>query len=119
MPYLRTLTADPRTWKELGWLGLTSIVGFGGGLVVTLAVGLVVVYVSVPLWYWAVSHPVTGYGVTELGPVTIDTLGKALVAAAVGLALIPVVLLLTRSFAKAHAGLAARILASERHGEQR
>ena len=31
-PLLKTVSSDPQTWKDLGWLGLTSIVGFTLGL---------------------------------------------------------------------------------------
>lgn len=112
-PNLKTLTADPQTWKEMAWLGVNSLVGFGGGLAVTTAAGLVVTYVSMPLWFWAVSHPHTEYGVTAFGPLTIDTLGEALLAPVVGFALTPLVLLLARLFAKAHARLATRMLSSQ------
>src|SRR3954452_13559828 len=31
IPYLRTLSSDPQTWKNMVWLGITTIVGFAGG----------------------------------------------------------------------------------------
>ena len=49
-------------------------------------------------------------GVTNLGFLTVDTLREAGIAAAIGLALIPLVLLLARCCAAAHAGLAVRML---------
>ena len=108
--YLRTLSSDPQTWKDMAWLGVTSIIGFAGGLAVITAAGLVAGYVSMPLWYWAVSHPHQEYGVTNLGFLTVDTLGEAGIAAALGLLLIPFVLLLARWCAATHAGLAVRML---------
>jgi hypothetical protein len=110
MPWLRTLTSDPQTWRDLAWLAVTSIVGFAWGLAVLTAAGLVVAYVSMPIWYWAVDHPGTEYGVTNLGFVTIDTLGEAAVAAVLGLALIPLVLLFARWCAATHSALAVRLL---------
>jgi hypothetical protein len=109
--YLRMLGSDPRTWKDMAWLGVTSIIGFAGGLAVIAAAGLAVTYVSMPLWYWAVSHPHREYGVTNLGFLTVDTLGDAAIAAAIGLVLIPFVLLLARWCAATHAALAVRMLA--------
>jgi len=113
MPYLRTLSSDPQTWKDMAWLGVTSIVGFAGGLAVITAAGLAAAYASMPLWYWAVSHPHRQYGVTNLAFFTVDTLGEAVITAAIGLVLIPLVLLLARWFAATHAGLAVRMLASD------
>ena len=89
IPYLRTLSSDPQTWKDMAWLGVTSIVGFAGGLAVITAAGLAATYVSMPLWYWAASHPRQEYGVTNLGFLTVDTLGEAGIAAAIGLAAHP------------------------------
>jgi hypothetical protein len=113
IPYLRTLSSDPQTWKDMAWLGVTSIVGFAGGLVVITAAGLAATYVSMPLWYWTASHPHLEYGGTNLGFLTVDTLGKAGIAAAIGLALIPIVLLLARRCAATHAALAVRMLARD------
>ena len=111
--YLKTLSSDRQTWKDMAWLGVTSIVGFASGLAVITAAGLAAAYVSMPLWYWAVSHPHNQYGVTNLGFFTVDTLGEAVIMAAIGLVLIPLVLLLARWCAATHAGLAVRMLASD------
>jgi hypothetical protein len=116
MPYLRTLSSDPQTWKDMAWLGVTSIIGFASGLAVITAGGLAAAYVSMPLRYWGVSHPHREYGVTNLGFFTVDTLGEALITAAIGLTLIPLVLLLARWCARTHAGLAVRMLASDSEG---
>jgi hypothetical protein len=110
MAYVRTLGSDPQTWRDLAWTGVTSVVGFAWGLAVLTAAGLVVAYVSMPAWYWAVEEPRTEYGVTNLGLVTVDTLGDAAIASVLGLALVPVVLLLGRWCARTHAGLAVRLL---------
>jgi Putative sensor len=111
--YLRTLSSDPQTWKDMAWLAVTSIIGFAGGLAVITAAGLAATYVSMPLWYWAASHPHQEYGVTNLGFLTVDTPYDAGISAAIGLLLIPLVLLLARWCAAAHAGLAVRMLASD------
>ena len=109
-PYLKTLSSDPQTWKDMAWLAMNSVVGFVSGLAVVTAAGLVVTYVTMPAWYWAVSHPHSEYGVTNLGLVTVDTLGKAAAASVAGLVMIPFVLLLARGCAAMHAGLAVRLL---------
>jgi hypothetical protein len=113
IPYLRTLSSDPQTWKDMAWLGMTSIIGFAGGLAVITTAGLAVTYVSMPLWYWTASHPDQEYAATNLGFPTVDTLGEASIAAALGLLLIPCVLLLARWCAATHAGLAVRMLARD------
>jgi hypothetical protein len=110
MPYVRTLSSDPQTWRDLAWLAVTSVAGFAGGLVVTTAAGLVTAYVSMPFWYWAVTDPHTEHGLTNVGRFTVDTLGEAATMTAIGMVLIPVVLLLARMFATKHAGLAVRLL---------
>jgi hypothetical protein len=89
---------------------VTSVAGFVPGLVVITAAGLCVAYLSMPLWYWAVSHPGTEYGLTNFGPFTVDTAGEAAIASVLGLALVPLVLLLARRFAAGHAALAVRLL---------
>jgi hypothetical protein len=116
MPYLRTLSSDPQTWRDMAWLAVTSIIGFAGGLAVITATGLAAAYASMPLWYWTVSHPQSAYGITNLGVFTVDTLGEAVITAAIGLLLIPLVLLLARWCATTHAGLAVRMLASVHPG---
>ena len=63
-----------------------------------------------PIWYWAISDPDAHYALTNLGLFTVDTLGEAMAVTAIGLALIPVALLVARGCATTHAGLAARIL---------
>ena len=110
MPLLKTITTDPQTWKDMAWLAVTSIAGFTLGLAALTAAGIVLAYLSMPIWYWAIADPLDLYGLTNLGVVTIDTLGEALAMTAIGLALTPLVLLLARGCASAHAALAARIL---------
>lgn len=110
VPLVRTLTRDPQTWRDLGWLAITSVVGFVGGLAVVVAAGLAATYLSMPLWYWAVTDPRTEHGITDLGQFTVDTMSEALIVAAVGIVLVPLALLLARRFATAHAALAVRLL---------
>jgi hypothetical protein len=112
VPTLKTVSSDRQTWKELSWLGLNSIVGFTLGLAVITAAGIVATYLSMPIWYWAVSSPASEHGLTNLGLYTVDTLGEALITMGIGLALTPLVLLLARWSACTHAGLAARYLGS-------
>jgi Putative sensor len=57
LPRLKTVSSDPQTWRDLAWLGLTSIAGFALGLAAITAAGIVLAYVSMPIWYWAISDP--------------------------------------------------------------
>jgi hypothetical protein len=111
-PLLKRVTADPQTWKDLAWLGLTSVVGFTLGLVAITAAGVAIAYLSMPLWYWAIADPHGQEGLTRLGPIIVDTLGEALAATGVGLVFTPPALLLVRGCAGTHARLAASILGS-------
>jgi Putative sensor len=118
VPLLKTISSDPRTWKDLGWLGLTSIVGMAVGFAAITFAGLVLAYLSMPIWYWAVSDPHDQYGLTNLGLATVDTLGEAFELAAIGLVLVPLALLLARGCAAMHAGLAARVLSPSTRAEE-
>jgi hypothetical protein len=80
------------------------------GLAVITAGAIVLAYLSMPIWYWAISDPHAQYGLTNLGLFTVDTLGEAFALTAIGLALAPLALLLARGCAGLHAGLAARLL---------
>jgi hypothetical protein len=114
VPFVRNLTTDPQTWRDMVWVAVTSIVGFGSGLAVVTAVGVVGSYVSMPFWYWAVGDPAAHYGLTNVGLFRVDSLGPALVMALVGLVAAPFALLLARACAAMHARLAIRLLGS--HG---
>ena len=114
VPLLKAVSSDPQTWKDLGWLGLISIVGFTLGVAAITAAVVVLAYVSLPIWYWAISDPGAQYGLTNLGLLIVDTLGEALAVSAIGLALAPLALLLARGCATALAAFAARILSPRR-----
>jgi Putative sensor len=119
VPLLKTVSSDPQTWKDLAWLALTSIAAFTLGLAAITAAGIALAYLSMPIWYWAISAPDDLYGLTNLGLFTVDTFGEALAVTAIGLALVPLALLLARGCATAHAALAARILAPAARADQR
>jgi Putative sensor len=110
LPLLKTVSSDPQTWRDLAWLALTSVAGFGLGLAILTAAGIALAYVSMPIWYWAIADPQGQYGLTNLGLFIVDSLPEALAAAAIGLAIAPAALLLAHWGARAHAALAERIL---------
>jgi hypothetical protein len=107
---LRTVTADPQTWRDLGWLVLNSVLGFAIALVGLVATGLVIGLVVAPLWWWAVSNPTEQYGTLNTGIYVVHDAGLAFVDTAIGFVLAPVALFLNRGLVAAHSALAARIL---------
>jgi hypothetical protein len=114
VPFVKSLTTDPQTWRDMAWMALTSLVGFVSGLAVVTAVGVIGAYVSMPLWYWAIGHPAAHYGLTNVGLLTVDSLGRAAIMTSVGLALIPIAILLARGCAVMHARLAVLVLGRSR-----
>ncbi len=107
---LRGVTTDPQTWRDLGWLVLNSFLGFAFALVGLIGVGVALSYVLMPLWWWAISNPGDQYGTLNVGLYTVHSTGWAFVSTAIGLALMPLALLVNRGLVAAHSGLAARIL---------
>jgi signal transduction histidine kinase len=107
---LRTVTTDPQTWKDLGWLVLNSIVGFAISLAALTATAVVIGYIAMPLWWWAIPDPHTQYGTLNLGIYTVTSTGWAFVTTGIGLLLAPVAILLNRGVATGHAAVAERIL---------
>src|SRR5262249_11164188 len=84
--------------------------GFALAIVAIVATAAVLGYVTMPIWFWAIPDPNLQYGVTNLGIFTVDSLGSAFAATAIGLALVPVAYLVNRGIVAAHSGLAAKIL---------
>jgi hypothetical protein len=107
---LRTVTTDPQTRRDLIWLILNSIVGFTLATVALTATGLVISYILMPLWWWAISDPHTQYATLNLGIYTVTSTGWAFVTTALGLALLVPAALVNRAAATSHARLAARLL---------
>jgi signal transduction histidine kinase len=112
----RVIVHDPATWKDLAYLLLLFPLGvLWSAIVVTVwtaAVGLL----TLPFWYWTLPD-----GRAEIFSTggddaifVVDGVGSALVAALVGLLLIPVAALVTRVVAGAHGCLAQGLLGASR-----
>lgn len=114
LPRVRAVSADPRTWKDLGWLVLNSTVGFVMATAAITFTGLVIGYIAMPLWWWAISDPHTQYATLNLGIYTVTSTGWALLTTGLGLVLLPVAALFNRAAAAGHAGMAARLLGPAR-----
>jgi signal transduction histidine kinase len=62
------------------------------------------------LWWWAIPNPHDQYGTLNLGIYTVTSTGWAFLTMAIGLLLVPLVVLLNHGFAASHAATAAFIL---------
>jgi hypothetical protein len=105
---LKAVTTDRQTWRDAAWLTVTSVIGPVLGLVGVVSVAVAGEFISIPIRYWA-AGPVPGYG--PLHTLAVDTASKALLAGAVGVALLPLTILVARACAAGHSGLAGRVLA--------
>jgi len=114
MARVRAVTTDPQTWKDLGWLVVNSTVGFVIATAAITVSGLVLSYILMPVWWWAISDPSHQYGTLNLGMYTVTSTGWAFVTTGIGLVLLPVAVMLNRAAAAGHAGLAARMLGPSR-----
>ncbi len=109
--WVRCVTTDPQTWKDLGWLVLHSVLGFVLAVAGLTATAVVLAYLTLPAWWWAIPDPTTQYGTLEMGLFTVESTGQALIVTGVGLALAPLAWWINRGAVAAHAALAARLLA--------
>ena len=116
---LRAITADPQTWKDFGWLVANSILGFAFTLATLCVTAVVIGYIVMPLWWWAIPNPHTQYGTMNLGIYTVTSTGWAFLTTAIGLVLAPLALLLNHGVARLHAAAAARVLGPTERQELR
>jgi Putative sensor len=107
---LRVVTTDPQTWRDLGWLIVNSTLGFLFATVTLTVTALAIGYLLMPLWWWAISDPSEQYATLNLGIYTVTSTGWAFVTTGIGLALLPIAMLINHAAATAHASLAARML---------
>jgi hypothetical protein len=107
---VRVVTTDPRTWKDLAWLVVNSTLGFVIAAAALTVTGLAIAYLTMPLWWWAITDPSKQYATLNLGLYTVTSTGWALLTTGLGLMLLPVAALLNRTAAAGHARLAARML---------
>ena len=101
---LRAAAHDPQRWKDLVYIGLHSVVGFVWGTVWLALLGFVLGSITLPLWWWALPDT------ADYLWFTIDTWEESVGAAALGVALLPVVLLIQRPLALSQAHLARWLL---------
>jgi signal transduction histidine kinase len=97
---------DPQTWKDLLWLIVHSVLGFGFGVAAVTAIAQIVAVAVMPLWYWAVPEGV------DWGIFNIDSLWEALLVAPLAIPLAGVTIVLLRAMAVVQAKLAEWLLAT-------
>jgi Putative sensor len=95
---------DPQTWKDLAWLVLHSIVGFGFGVAAVSLVATVVGMAFLPAWYWAIPDGV------EFGLWTVDTLWEAVASMFLAIPAAAITIGLLRAMALGESALAAALL---------
>jgi hypothetical protein len=110
LPTLKTVTRDPQTWRDLGWVVGNSTIGFLAATAAVTLTGLVLGLITTPAWWWAIPHPSQEYATLNLGIYTVTSTGLAFVNMALGLALVPVAAAVNHWTASAHSALAARFL---------
>ena len=101
---LKTAAHDPQRWKDVAYLALHGVLGFIWGTVWIVLVGFTLGSISLPAWWWAMPES------AEYLWFTIDTWEEAVGAAALGVALLPVALLLQRPLALSQAHIAKALL---------
>jgi hypothetical protein len=107
---VHTVTVDPQTWRDLGWLVVNSTLGFVLATVAITVTALAIGYVLMPLWWWAISDPSKQYATLNFGIYTVTSTGWAVLTMGLGLLLAPVALVINHAVAAGHAELATRIL---------
>ena len=99
---------DAQTWRDLSWLIVHSVVGFGFGVAAVSLVASVVGTAALPLWYWAIPDGV------DWGIVNIDTLSEAIAAAFLAIPLGAITIVLLRWMAWTEALIATALLGPRR-----
>jgi hypothetical protein len=97
---------DAQTWRDLSWLIVHSVVGFGFGVAAVSLVASVLGTALLPLWYWSI--PDGG------GLFTIDTLPEAIAAAFLAIPLGAITIVLLRWMAWTEALIATALLGPRR-----
>jgi signal transduction histidine kinase len=101
---LGSTAGDPQTWRDLLWLVLHSVIGFGFGVLAVSLVAQTLATAVLPLWFWA--DP----GGVEHWPWTVNTLPEALATMLLAIPLGALTVGVLRAMAIGEAALAATLL---------
>jgi signal transduction histidine kinase len=102
---LKAAAHDPQRWKDVAYLALLSMVGFVWGVVWITLWGAAIGSVTLPAWWWAMPSD------AQYMSFTIDSWEESLGAAAFGVVLLAVALLVQRPLAISQAQIARWLLA--------
>src|SRR5262245_28787466 len=105
---LSTTLRDGQTWKDLAWLVIHSIVGFGFGCAAVASISYVVGTALLPAWYWCLPDG-ADYGIWR-----VDSLGEAFLAVPVAIPFAVITVALLRGMAVGEATIAEALL--DAHG---
>ena len=111
LEWIRCVTTDPQTWKDLAWLVVHSVLGFAAAVLALSATVLAFAYLLMPAWWWAIPDPTTQYGTLEMGFMTVESTCQAFIVSAIGLVAVPLAWWLNRGLVAGHSALAERMLA--------
>jgi signal transduction histidine kinase len=101
---LKTAAHDPQRWKDLVYVGLHGVLGFAWGTVWIVLVGFTLGSLTLPGWWWAMPDD------AQYLWFTIDSWEESVGAAAIGVAMLPVTLLVQRPLAVSQAYVARWLL---------
>jgi signal transduction histidine kinase len=101
---LRNAAHDPQRWKDVAYLALHSVIGFTWGTVWLVLVGFTLGSLTLPGWWWAMPAD------AQYLWFTVDTWEESVGAAALGVALLPLVLVVQRPLALSQAYVARWLL---------
>jgi signal transduction histidine kinase len=101
---LRAAAHDPQRWKDLAYVGVLSMLGFVWGTVWLVLVAFTLGSLTLPAWWWALPDD------AQYLWFTIDTWEESVGAAAIGVAMLPVTLLIQRPLAVSQAHIARWLL---------
>jgi signal transduction histidine kinase len=101
---LKAAAHDPQRWKDIAYLAVFGAVGQICGVIWLLLWGVALIGLTMPAWWWLTPSS------TEYLSFTIDTWEESIGAAAIGVALLPVALLVQHPFALFQAHLARWLL---------
>ena len=105
---LSTTLRDGQTWRDLAWLVIHSIVGFGFGIAAVTSVAYVIGTALLPAWYWCLPDG-ADYGIWR-----VDSLGEAFLAVPLAIPFAMITVALLRGMALGEARIAEALL--DAHG---
>jgi len=101
---LRAAAHDPQRWKDIAYLFLLGEVGFAFGVIWAMLWCAALCCLTLPAWWWTMPSD------AQFLSLTIDSWEESVGVAAIGVALLPVAVLVQRPLALAQAHLARWLL---------